>query len=542
MSSSKLDGFKEVTTNEVEPMIINNILFSAYGRNPEVDERIREYLSKNFVKVDLVSSDRALGMALVGFPGEGKTTVVKRAAQKAAEIMGLRFCFNPPNSDEITEKDFVMTVIELSGEVSNSVITGLPITEKRFDGNVVATTYAPPDQILACSRAGAAVVLLDDALNAPGNIQNICLSLMEEKRYRNIDLGRHAYVCLTGNLGSIDGTYATRMSTALLTRSATLLVRDTVNNWINRSAEEFGPKPGADGLVKGFLEANLDMFHVPKPDKRVPYPCPREWTKFAKRSAPLTGYLVDLAMEGQLIPNEVMEKVMNEVSFLAYSTVGQEAALKFMAYLRSYFSRSLTLAMSAFKSQDIKIDAEGKFSASLDQGVLKAIEKEYGEGLSASQQEFGVQYANALAEIAALEVNKLVSGNKARTKGSKEPSRELIEVYGRFAHALLTPSFHEDIITKCMGHFVNKLSAYDRSEKREGEKRVVIPAMSSVTGAKHVGMNEEHLKAITLTFRVHPKALSRTSAGLSLYNSAIVSEVVGMMQELDDLLNVRKGR
>lgn len=276
---------------------------------------------------------------IMGSPGHGKTTCFKVAAQWFATMTNMNLVVNPTDDYLLQDNDILMVILDLSGETSNMKFTGLPAI-REYESGITAsgeathptkyTTSAPPKSLQALSEATVSILLLDDFSNASPSIQNIGLSVMLEKQYQALKIGKHSFVNSTGNLGAVDGTNVSPTSTAMASRRQTYLAKDTPENWSKRTQRQFSDMIGDAGL-SGFFEQHPDCFSMPSKSKKgEAFACPRAWSHFVhyaresmhifehhlKRSNGLDGYAFDL----------------DNFLFKAEGHVGTEVAPKLRAY------------------------------------------------------------------------------------------------------------------------------------------------------------------------------------------------------------------
>lgn len=333
--------------------------------------------------------DRAkiLSTMLVGPPGHGKTTVFKVAAKKAAEDLGMRFLINPTEDINIGLNDFVFTSLEFSGENSKMELSGLPMK-----GNVQgheAMTHLNNWRLGCLPMAGAGLLLLDDFTNATSNIQNIGLSITDEKRYQGLNL-KNVTVGLTGNLGAaLDGTNTSNASTALGSRVKTSFIRDNLKDFTIRTQNQYQDELGDLGLL-GFLNNNEQLF-AQLPDARTKggFPCPRAWDNF----------ILDVRRLVQEVGGR--EHAMNALTRIATSAgqlLGQEVKQGVRTYIHAMLTSADPLARKVIFEGDVDI---------------KELEKRYNTGFSAEEQHFAFQYTQSMAQYA---VTRIVNEKGDMTK------------------------------------------------------------------------------------------------------------------------------
>ena len=379
-------ALREATTDQMIDRLVLDMLQSFYGsgKNPDLDEKIEAAWLKLRGVPFLARS--VTPTYLRGFPGQGKTTSYRVAAQRVAQMTGLEFISNPADDFVPTGNELLFVVQELSGQVSAVDFGGIPNVQdfQTPDGGSRSfMTKLANKRLAALQYAGAAVLLLDDFSNASPNIQNVALSILTEKRFQGLELG-NALVGATGNLGTSDGTNVSATSNAIVTRVANFLVIDTLEHWIERTHLEFSDEVG-DAGVAGFLTRYPDCFHVPKRSRDgVPYPCPRSWSLFVPK---LREILFAFQRLRKVNSNEPFP--FDELEFEASGFLGLDVANKLASYFLSYMQLSDPLAE--------ELVATGGWT----EGSLATFRKEYSRGYAATAQQFGYQFMTALADYAA---------------------------------------------------------------------------------------------------------------------------------------------
>lgn len=192
---------------------------------------------------------------LIGPPGHGKTTVFRQSAKLVAKELGLVYQENPTVDTVVNINSFVVYVNNLAGEVSKTGTAGLPSKVKDEDGNEY-TGLLPSYAMSALTKAGAGMLLLDDLANASSFIQNIALPLTHDNSFNELKLD-NVYVGITSNLGALDGTNISKISSALRNRLKMAFTTDNVDDFIYRARvnENYFDEIG-DFFVTDFLESN----------------------------------------------------------------------------------------------------------------------------------------------------------------------------------------------------------------------------------------------------------------------------------------------
>lgn len=482
------------------------------GRHPHLDPKIEAMIAE--INDGVFFKQRKIkSTMLMGFPGHGKTTAFKVAAQQIADGLGMRFLLNPPESEKIGPNDFLFSSVEMSGEVSLSGVVGLPVVRKTDDDGLAYTGHAPNLRLAMSQEAGLSVVLFDDALNAAPPIQNILLAFAEEGRFRGLDLGEHTYVGLTGNLGAADGTYTSKPSAALRTRLKVCYVEDSVDNWIARS-QMTHTSPAGDGGISAFLKHNPDLFHVPSPRGDAAYPCPRSWDSVASVGERVGATLHQIRLKNGSVSEATLERQLRQLHAESSAFIGPEAATRLRAWVRSMQDDAMPLAMEFIE--------RGEFSPNQAQ----IFERRYGQGKSPEQMEFGLQYAYSLADLAASKV-----ADSLPKEGPALVSKEAALVYERFAKGLLetSPPLSDTLVASTLAHFVMRLSALDAR----------LASRSKTVSARPLFLEPDqkaHQIAIAKPMAASARGRSEVMPGTTFYKAVIVPELSGAVAVSTDTM------
>lgn len=459
-------GLAPIDTEQAKRYIALDILRSAYGRSPKLDKKIEEVYKSWTGSTWEVDNDKIMSMMLVGPPGQGKTTAFKKAAEDVAAALGMKFVLNPAddygvnlqekqklaelrkdlieaqssNADRpsleviakairATEKkvhldltsDFVFVSQEFSAENSKMELGGIPA--KQEEAGMEYMTKLVNKRLALLNRCGAGVLLLDDFPNASPNIQNLGLSLTDEKRFQGLNLAG-TYIGLTGNLGSHDGTNTSRMSTALRGRCEIYFTADKLDNFNNRMMSRFRDEIGDAGVI-GFLQRHEHHFSaLPDMKQMGGFPSPRTWDDFTLQ---LRRSIRDHGGRGK---GEL--KALKDIASKANAKLGLEVGQAFYAYYHALMRSADPLARSAIIDGDLKTEE---------------LKKRYKEGFSSDEQHFANQFALAVGDYT---VSKIV----------KEDGK-LDEAIERFTSALV--AMNNDVWAFALNHMKTKLAIQQES-------------------------------------------------------------------------------
>lgn len=378
-------GLQEMNTERVIDLVKHDILISMYRKtdslkteltkdDKDINSRVEKIYEQWYGAKFKDDNHKVLSMFLVGPPGQGKTTTFKVAGAEVATAMGLNFVMNPPDSYKPNKKDFLFVSVECSGENSSVTFGGIPskVVEQGPDGNDLEYMKKLPNKRLALlGHVAGGLLLLDDFSNTGPNVQNVALSVTDEKRFQGLDL-RGTYIGMTGNLGALDGTHTTQLSTALRGRCITFFTRDEMPKFVNRALYKYNDDIGDAGII-GFLQRNPECFaELPSTKESGGYPSPRTWDHFIEQTRSL------IRRNGGRAINAI-----EDIKTYASIILGNETGLKFSAYYLSLVQGADPLARGAIL--DGKLDKE-------------RLKEKYGGGTSEQQQSFGYQFAMACSD------------------------------------------------------------------------------------------------------------------------------------------------
>lgn len=326
------------------------------------------------------------GVGLAGSPGHGKTTTIEVAAKRVATAMGMRY-LSPDRLEsvpleEIDGNSFAFVSEETAGLVSAMEMFGMPAEGRSGDTRFLARLFSLPLQKLM--KAGGGVLLFDDFSNAIKQIQDTGLSLMDRRRNGELVLTK-TYFAATGNLGGLDDTNATRMSSALRGRMRTYLVHDTVENFLARNlTDPLLQDSLSDVFVRPFFMRTKDRYFskIPKKGEQGGYPSPRTW-----RDA-IDDMRDCLHRHGG---RSGIESARPELNSILQASVGLETAGAFNTFLEAVLVGAEPLASQLIETG--KLDQD-KLSKSFSQ-----------EGFRANDMFFAHQFVLALADHA---INKIM--------------------------------------------------------------------------------------------------------------------------------------
>lgn len=425
---TRMDGDKEVEVPLTE---------DEHKLNARVEKVYQQWYNQDFPPY----RRKIRATALFGPPGHGKTTAFEVAAKKVADAMGMRF-LSPERLEsvpiqEIDLNTFVFVSQETAGVVSALEWMGLPdaqqIPGEGSDQRYMGRLFTLPLRKLM--RAGAGVCLLDDYLNAARQIQDVGLSLVDRRRFGQLNLSQ-TYFGVTGNLGSLDDTNATRASAALRNRMRMYLAHDTVENFINRLRDDkrLHDEMG-DGFVRMFLYRYKELFSEhPARGEQGGYTTPRSLRDFVDEVRDCLHR--HGGRKGAMAARE-------EIVSIARSTLGLKNGEAFNAFLEAILTKADPLAR--------EIILEGKLNK---EEIDKCFQP---GGFSSKDQNFAYQFGMALVDYT---VSKVLKDDK------------LDEAIARFAKGVAI--LPEDVLAFTLDELQAKLSAQVRTVEK-GKEQVSRP-------------------------------------------------------------------
>jgi hypothetical protein len=396
--------------------------------NLEMNEKVSSlYLEMTGKKFDpkVHAKNKNLSRFLMGPPGQGKTSAYIVAAKEICADLNLRFVEHVSDDYIPRQKDFVMVVQECAGENSAITFGGIPKAEEVTDANgkkISVLKKAVNYRFTVFEHCAGGVLLFDDAANAAQVIQNVLLPVAQFGSFQGMKLS-NALVGFTGNLGSLDGTYTTELSSALRTRVIPMFVTDTVKDFSNRAYEYYNDELGDLGIIN-FLHRNEKDFSVlPDPGEKSGFACPRSWDNLIQS--------IRSVVESNGGRGVGESESLEEIYSLSNSMVGPDIGHKLVAYFNSMMRGADPLAR-----QFVQLNQP-------DNATLKS---KYSNGASPEDISFGYQFATACGDYA---VNFIAAN---------DPEKDLEEGIKRFATAVL--QLNDSEFAYSLEHLKNKLASH----------------------------------------------------------------------------------
>lgn len=384
---------------------------------------------------------------LMGPPGHGKTTSYMVAAKEVCAEMD--FNFVPHISGEYIprKEDFIMVVQECAGENSAITFGGVPKAETIMKNGkeVSVLKRALNYRFTVFDDVAGGVLLFDDAANAAQVIQNVLLPVTQNHTFQELVI-KNACVGLTGNLGALDGTYTSELSSALKTRVVGIFTTDSLQDFKERAYQIYNDSLGA-AMIDVYLDRNPNDFaKLPDGNKKAGHATPRTWEALIQ--------LVRSSIERHGGRGRGEERAMEEIMVYAYSQVGPEIGHKLKAFYHSYVTGADPIARRAIN--------EEKFDPN-------EINAKYKGGAGQDELTFGFQYATACGDYA---INRISESMNDKNKTEDQKKEIFEETIRRFGSAVL--KLNESEYSYSLDHLKNKMASQivsfsepNRENKRE---------------------------------------------------------------------------
>lgn len=412
---AKSQGLQYAELSHMKEQYIRNCFYKTYKdpaklRRPlkdfevVVNSRIIEAFKKrygaDFDPTAKYVKENTNAIAIFGPPGHGKTTIFKEASKEFASLIDLKFIDNLNTQNylngEVVLDNYTFLFIsqELSGEVSK-VSLGLPFkttgsikTRQGEDGVVedkavnVMQNLMPLRMLMAQHCAGSAL-LFDDYSNASPSVQNILLSVVEEGRYQDMDYS-NSMICLTGNMGAIDKTNTSPISSANYNRAEYYITSDTSEEFIKRTLARTGDKAGDLGLI-GFMKSQTDaLWEMPKAGS---FRSPRSWDKALN------------AMRKIYHSNnfKLDDKMFLEIQQTLPALIGRDGSQDYLSYLNALIQGADPIAREQIEKGKLGSENIAKFKAKYKDPLKLA---------HGASMDFPYQYGMCLADNAIVTIRE----------------------------------------------------------------------------------------------------------------------------------------
>ncbi|MBE0468130.1 MAG: hypothetical protein IBX55_01305 [Methyloprofundus sp.] len=380
---------------------------------------------------DLTLDDQ-INFALMGPPGQGKTTSVMVASREVCKEVGLNFVdvSGVENDFEPGENDFVFCNINLGGATS-AIDLGLPALGETKGGERYMDRT--PHRIFALSqKAVGSLLFFDDVTNAYEKVVGPLLEITENKAFGTAKLGDATTVVLAGNTKG-DGSVGTmqNLGAALNDRVKVFQVEDTPKDWVKRWEQDVVASAFSDQnkslklLMASLVERGENLgflkdgrFYSEYTKDSTGTVTPRSLYKFGGQLTKM----MSRYKRGKSF-SSLVDAVDNEVKGIFGNA---QAASAISTYVSSYLEGAQEFAQRIFESKDKK-GAER---------IADEVSKKMSSDGEASAESFGFayKYSNALSNEFLVKVSSLLKD------GVENPIEKIQELGVRLGEGLAVTS------------------------------------------------------------------------------------------------------
>lgn len=447
--------------------ILLNLFRRFQGTRPDLEDRLQTAYKEKYGRGMRAGSTRDVrAIYLEGEPGHGKTTIHREACKEFAKLMKMEFMSDPSLSQMqrnlITPETFVFSTLTVAGATSKHEVGGLMAKMKINDQEFMG--HLPDWKMAATMMGGYGYILFDDFVTSSHQVQNACLDLLlggsagdfqfnakdmaaskikliggqvvEGVKQETHVMFEHdadkadaiekmnpgesfrgaspVHIGLAGNRGSRDGNKTFPLTTATITRLQRMDVVDTVQEFEKRAGQRYSDEIG-DAHYSIFVKTNPEYFSaIAKPVNGImpSMPCPR--THDANMDA--IGTLVHNAGGfSALIENkDLRARFLEDVEMQSGTHIGVQLEVTNKTTNKVEILTPAT-AVAGFYTE-LLLGALPKAEEIIKHGNVDAdfISSKYEKGNSVEGQNFGFQFATALASLAAS-----VVGEKVKAAGKK---------------------------------------------------------------------------------------------------------------------------
>lgn len=434
-------ALKQVSLEYVKEQIIENLFLKFNGSRPGLQARL-EAAYKTKYGVEMIDAKDIRAVFTEGLPGHGKTTIHKEACREFAKLTGMKFVSEPSQADiqmgKVDENTFVFSIITIAGSTSKHEVGGLMAKMKIGDTEYMG--HLPDWKLAASMMGGYGYVFFDDFTTAAHQVQNACFDLLlggsaGDMNLKQITASKFSlekgqvtmtfdkdvddalsalgggqmregaspvHIGLAANRGNSDGNKIFPRTTALTNRVQMFDVFDTPKAFIARSMAKHVNDSIGDAHYSTFINQYPELFSIiPKPiSGSLPaFPSPRS------HDAAMDKIRVIIHRHGGMAAIAADHKrhddVMREIESTAASILGEAVQPSnpgsgdkdnyFPAAALSSFYAEIFMGAIPLAEDAIRL---GKLNEAL-------IAEKYNNGAEGDGQNFGFQFASALATTAA---------------------------------------------------------------------------------------------------------------------------------------------
>lgn len=461
---------QQMSMNMAKEQILLNLFRRFQGTRPDLEPKLQEAYKKKYGRGMRPGSNRDVrAIYLEGEPGHGKTTTHREACKEFAKLMDMKFMEDPSLSQmqrNLIDKDtFVFSTLTVAGATSKHEVGGLMAKMKINDQEFMG--HLPDWKMAATMMGGYGYILFDDFVTSSHQVQNACLDLLlggsaGDFQFNSKDMAASkvklvggqvvggvkqephvefehdqdkadainklnpgesfrgaspVHIGLAGNRGARDGNKTFPLTTATITRLQRMDVVDTVDEWVKRAGNRYPDAVGA-AHYDIYMKTHPEFFSaIGKPVNGImpSMPCPR--THDACMDA--IGTLVHNAggFSALMADQKLQQRFLDEVEVQAGTHIGVTLEVVNKATQKSETLAPAT-SLSGFYTE-LLIGALPRAEEIINKGFVdeEFIKQKYADGHGIEGQNFGYQFASALASLAAAVVGEKVAAAGSPKKG-----------------------------------------------------------------------------------------------------------------------------
>lgn len=370
-----------------------SMIWKNLGKNQK-GSQMRALISDNFrnkMGYPFIPNAGALPSLLMGAPGHGKTTAFLLVAERIADFLDMKLVVNPDDDAHVDESHFIVRVLDLSGRITTTELTGVPSIVKDDETGERTTVFSPTKVVNQMRSAGAGLIVVDDFGNLAPSIQNPFQEFAIYNRFGGHFLEGVVPAFTANPVGS--GNHVHPLSEAMRNRVGIIHVEEKIESFCDRTDRMATKLYGENGLrasISGFIRSNPDLLSHRSADKNNGNATPRSWTACA------------LTL-GHMFTNEEIKPwdkkkdamvLMDDARRRVVSAIGDDVGSKYISFLTSVVNYSWASALEIADTGKMENNAKN-FLENYKQG-----------GIPTEERVFATQYAQSLSDISAFRVDK----------------------------------------------------------------------------------------------------------------------------------------
>lgn len=321
-SGSTLDDWKAAAKNVVRENL-NEAVISLTSQDGMFGKNVNKKMLMKFLEMNQKSR---LPLMIWGAPGIGKTAIV-RAFLKTLD--GKRDLIVKTTTD-MRADDFSLPYFEKDSEgnvtgASDLPKSWLPVYKPSEDPaeNTVRDNICNGGSQDGKSEGLGGIIFLDEFSRASINVQNVLLSIIQDREYNGWKIGSKWTFVAASNRSIDDPAADINFSKTLANRFIHINYAPVFNDW-----KEWAEKQGyISKEILSFLEFNQKYWYMfdPEAEDQQAFPTMRTWDNACQAMATMADTGSEEGFNLDDLDNDIIEAVLT-------STVGLQAAREFIAY------------------------------------------------------------------------------------------------------------------------------------------------------------------------------------------------------------------